>query len=442
MKKIIFLCIISFFLTNICFSQSGWFTLNSGTGYRLNSIYFYNENTGYIVGDSGILGGPDMFGIIIKTTNGGVNWIRSYTSIGLFDIVFTNLDNGYIIGSEPYTSSFFITSNGGINWSENLMTCCASALFFVNQYTAYTIGGGGLVLKSTNSGINWNSLYSGNNYYQCDVFFVDPLIGYIVGAQAYNVAIVLKTLNGGVNWSSNLVYPGKIFNEIYFINILTGYIVGGKENFYQSSGIILKTTNAGNNWYVKCDSIDSDMSSVFIVNDVTGYAVGDRNGLSVGNKVLKTTDGGDSWSNQQIPVTWGLKSVFFVNAETGYISGYHGTLLKTTNGGITGITEKNQNFTYSLSQNYPNPFNPVTRIKYDIPLSRGVSEGRGVLVKLIIYDILGREIETLVNETQKPGSYEVDWDGSRYASGVYFYRLFNDDASAPLSITKKMVLIK
>jgi hypothetical protein len=101
-----------------------------------------------------------------------------------------------------------------------------------------------------------------------------------------------------------------------------------------------------------------------------------------------------------------------------------------------GINElSNSPFSPSLSQNYPNPFNPVTKIKYDIP-SNVKSEKSNV--KIIVYDILGSEIETLVNETQKPGSYEVDWDGSRYASGVYFYRLITDEYIE----TKKMVLIK
>ncbi len=93
---------------------------------------------------------------------------------------------------------------------------------------------------------------------------------------------------------------------------------------------------------------------------------------------------------------------------------------------------------YSLSQNYPNPFNPTTKIKFAIPLSRGVSAGRGVLTRLVIYDILGREITTLVNEQLKPGTYEVVWDGSNFNSGVYFYKLITHDYSE----TKKMVLIK
>jgi len=93
---------------------------------------------------------------------------------------------------------------------------------------------------------------------------------------------------------------------------------------------------------------------------------------------------------------------------------------------------------FKLYQNYPNPFNPVTKIKFDIPLSRGVSEGRGVFVILTIYDILSREIAVLVNQQLKPGTYEVEWDASTYTSGVYFYRLNTGDYTE----TKKMVLLK
>jgi hypothetical protein len=116
--------------------------------------------------------------------------------------------------------------------------------------------------------------------------------------------------------------------------------------------------------------------------------------------------------------------------------------------GIHQITETP--FQYSLSQNYPNPFNPVTRIKFSLPNpSKG---GTWKNVSLVIYDVLGREVETLIpppgggQEGLKPGSYEVTWDGSRYASGVYFYRLMTDDPSTSSGQgyveTKKMVLIK
>ena len=90
---------------------------------------------------------------------------------------------------------------------------------------------------------------------------------------------------------------------------------------------------------------------------------------------------------------------------------------------------------YMLYQNYPNPFNPITKIKFDIPSLAGDGGGD---VKLIIYDILGREVTTLVNEKLKSGTYNISWDGTNYSSGLYFYRLQSDKFSE----TKKLVLLK
>ncbi len=96
---------------------------------------------------------------------------------------------------------------------------------------------------------------------------------------------------------------------------------------------------------------------------------------------------------------------------------------------------------FSLSQNYPNPFNPITKIRYtltpSLSLSERVSEGRE-RVQLKVYDILGNEIAALVNEYQQPGTYEVEFDGSKLSSGIYFYRL---QAGGFLS-TKKLILLK
>ncbi|MEO8231938.1 MAG: T9SS type A sorting domain-containing protein [Ignavibacteriota bacterium] len=92
---------------------------------------------------------------------------------------------------------------------------------------------------------------------------------------------------------------------------------------------------------------------------------------------------------------------------------------------------------YKLEQNYPNPFNPTTKIRYSIP-STLLSLGEGLGVRLIVYDILGNEVTTLVNEQKEPGYYEVEFNSSQYASGVYIYRL----QSGSYVSTKKMMVLK
>ena len=93
---------------------------------------------------------------------------------------------------------------------------------------------------------------------------------------------------------------------------------------------------------------------------------------------------------------------------------------------------------FSLAQNYPNPFNPSTTIRYSIPVVGALSEVEGRHVTLRIFDILGRVVATLVNVTKVPGKYEVTWDASAQASGVYFYEL----KAGEFTETKKLLLLK
>lgn len=97
----------------------------------------------------------------------------------------------------------------------------------------------------------------------------------------------------------------------------------------------------------------------------------------------------------------------------------------------TGVNDNNNTVnTYSLSQNYPNPFNPSTQIKFSVK--------EAGLVTLKVYDVLGREIATLVNETKAAGSYVVNFDASKLASGMYLYKI----ESGSFSATKKMLLVR
>jgi hypothetical protein len=85
---------------------------------------------------------------------------------------------------------------------------------------------------------------------------------------------------------------------------------------------------------------------------------------------------------------------------------------------------------FKLYQNYPNPFNPETNIKFDIPKTQNV--------KIVIYDIMGREVNKLIDEELKAGAYNIKWNGSNFASGVYFYRI----ETGSYTLTKKMLMVK
>jgi len=214
-----------------------------------------------------------------------------------------------------------------------------------------------------------------------------------------------------------------------------GWILGEQ----RSNGVdpvfnaILKTTNGGSNWenQLPLNSISGLKSLQFIDKNI-GWTCGN------GGLVYATSNGGQNWIKQENPTNQNLNSINFVDYNTGWVCGSNGTILKTNSGIIpVGIITNNitapQNFI--LSQNYPNPFNPITIIRYSIP-----SDVRGQTsdVKLIVYNNLGKEIMTLVNEKQNAGSYAVDFNGDGLPSGVYFYRL----EAGELSETKRMILLK
>ena len=125
-------------------------------------------------------------------------------------------------------------------------------------------------------------------------------------------------------------------------------------------------------------------------------------------------------------VTWGSLKGCVIN---GVVYGDTGLV------GIKQISNKVPDV-FSLHQNYPNPFNPVTKIMFDIPLDSRI-RGNDIIT-LKIYDALGKEVTTLINEQLKTGTYQAEWDGTSYPSGVYFYKLITADYTE----TRKMVLIK
>jgi len=190
----------------------------------------------------------------------------------------------------------------------------------------------------------------------------------------------------------------------------------------------LKTHTTGDNWFqISIINPFSGMGNMMFVNENTGYLCG-RSYASV----YKTTNGGYNWTPQITYPYPGFNSLYFLNSNTGYAGDYNGVIYKTTNGGAVFISNISREISskYSLFQNYPNPFNPATVISFQLPVAGQVS--------LIVYDMLGREVATLVNEKLAPGTYTVDWNASEYPSGVYFYKITAGDYSA----TKKMLLVR
>jgi hypothetical protein len=236
--------------------------------------------------------------------------------------------------------------------------------------------------------------------------------------------MIRKTTDGGLTYI--LLNSGTALrvSSIYFTNENCGYAVCDSET-------VLRTTNGGVNWLSQRLGTVVGYESVFFVNQNTGYAVGNWWEIAT-YKLIKTTNAGVNWSTISQGNGNPYFDIFFANENTGWIAGYDGMILKTTNAGSTFIANQNNRTPseYKLFQNYPNPFNPSTIIKFHIKDSK--------FVTLKIYDILGKEIATLVNEGLHPGIYEFNFDASKLNSGIYICKMNTDGFTE----TKKMVLIK
>ena len=171
------------------------------------------------------------------------------------------------------------------------------------------------------------------------------------------------------------------------------------------------------NAYVKNESGD------IIWNSLADSSNGYRYIPALGNAQQNT-----SWSIRNLPdgnYYWSVQALD--NNFAGSQFAAEGSFLI----GTTGIEESGNPATFSLSQNYPNPFNPTTTINYSIPKKGNVS--------LKVFDVLGNEIKTLVNEEKLIGNFKVEFDATNLASGIYLYNL---QIGEEYSETKKMILIK
>ena len=385
MKKLYnLLFIFGFFIyTQINFAQTGWYQLNSGTNLNINCVHFLNANSG--------IAGADL-GTILKTTNGGENWSMINTSV--FDpitSVFMSNANVYLAGTN---SKVFRTTNGGVSWDTTGIG--GKKMSFINSLTGFTISG----YKTPDAGGGWlfyGFLNTTNVVHT--IFFLNENTGFAGATEwsnpLYNTTIA-KTVNGGASWvpvyisSADMNY--RSLYDIYFADNNNGYAL----EYFNTNSIcrLLSTGNGGNNWSVV--QLPVKMNSVKFANINTGWMCG------TGGNILYSTNGGVNWSNMYSPITSELNQIYMVGSDTGYIAGSGGKILKTTNGGIIGLEPVTGSIpkSFSLHQNYPNPFNPVTKIKYDIP-AVGQRHAFDLQTKLVIYDVLGKEIAVLVNEQER-----------------------------------------
>ncbi len=206
----------------------------------------------------------------------------------------------------------------------------------------------------------------------------------------------------------------------------SGYLTGSK---------VYKSTDFGKSW----TNISGDLPNI----PVTSLVVNPNNvqNLFIGTDlgIFSTTDSGVNWvvdgsGMSNVPVS----DLRYRASDNKIFAATHGRgLFSAVIPGATGVDNANTKLpaSFELSQNYPNPFNPSTNIQYSLPESRNI--------RMVIYDISGKEIKTLVNSFEEAGQHNITWDGTnnknlKVSSGVYFYTL----SAGNLNLTKKLILLK
>jgi photosystem II stability/assembly factor-like uncharacterized protein len=426
-KNILYLFLSIFNFVNIYTIYCGeWtdITYPLPQNHSLLSVSTVSQNIGWIGGSRGL---------ILKTLNGGVNWI--------------NVGNKYPIDSI------------------HIGVC-----FAFNENKAFALGVFGsmtYLFRTDDGGNNWVTLISQPGGYFDNLAFKDTLNGIVIGDPVGGRWSIWKTSDGGLIWDSAglyLIEDG--FDNSFFRDI---DINGDSIWFGTTNSRVYYSYDFGDNWMYS--NARCDYTETIAVNGNIGFA--GKGGVGFGC-VLKTSNGGINWSQFNLLPDQPLMYITHLNNSFWYSSGnkiycsydngnnfflqhtrpiteggYWQIDLKKTNNEIFGwaVTSKGTiskyhefiaikkistevPYKFMLYQNYPNPFNPETKIKYDL---KAAGE-----VKLVVYDIQGSETAVLVNQRQEIGTYEVEWNAVDYPSGVYFNKLITDN----FTDTKKMLLIK
>lgn len=435
MKKLVIINIL--FLSISIYSQPQWVRIDSPTNNLLRKIVFADSLNGWACG---------LNGTIIHTSDGGDSWFiqNTNTSDPVIDIHFIDNQKGYALTWElnnpPLGTNMLKTTDGGINWIKEFIpieTEFFRSVFFLNEQ--FGLIGDRFTYYTTNGGTNWNlsqrdsDIVANLPFHQIQM--LNDSLGFACGGVLDNAGIIWKTTDGGRNWKTNGISPDEIF-EIFIFDSLNILALSGDPEYLYGVGLI-KSSDGGETWSYEELPINAVCFGIDFRNELEGWS-------AAGYKMLFTNDGGDSWSEMDTPDSSAVYDVQFVNDRKGFACGQDGVLFKyiPDPNSVEQATVSNE-IDYKLFQNYPNPFNPVTSIQYAI--------GSRQFVQLKVYDLLGNEVATLVDEEKPAGQYKVEFNANQISkpgisSGVYFYRLklINSSvASEKVTIeSKKMIYLK
>jgi photosystem II stability/assembly factor-like uncharacterized protein len=301
-----------------------------------------------------------------------------------------------------------------------------NAVYFLDISTGWIVGGVG-ILKTTNSGMNWILQSSPTEWPINDICFINNDVGYAVeGGDPTGWSSrgsTLKTTNSGDTWVKLTADTTIAWGRVSFSDTQNGIIAGVESDVFGNFIRVFYTTDGGTNWIESNRGYEGYFTCIAFIDSSHAWASGSPYGGPYG-VVLFSSDGGANWSIQS-EYPYSLNNVYFINFSTGWAVGDSGKVLHTTNGGVSFVEEE------QLGEV------PNTTFRYSIPQSSQVV--------IRVFDMLGNEIETLVNEEKPSGYYELEFNASKLASGIYFYRIQavpTGRQAGSFVETKKMVLMK
>lgn len=439
MKRTLFFLVI-----NLCVS----FALKA---QPVNSVTYLKSGYAWAAGDNGY---------ITKSTDKGITWRRIPNQItgNIRRIDFFDQQNGYLITGSFSSTLIYFTSDGGENWEKksfNISNLSQIKLISKDTAIAVTINhssGKFDILKTYNSGINWDTCLTrqlARDFPYSSPAYVGSSIYQNIDNSIYVVLINICVPSGHTPDKSDVYLTkdyGNSFDNIYFENHSFELTFLDKDVFLKSIGSgsdgipsyyeLYLTTDSG----ITFKNIGSFNHSIGFSNIISSDIIF----LTMYNNILFTNNGGNTWNYLPEPPFVPVKFIMFDN-QNGIIFSSSGERRTTRDGGITwsstvGVTgeyKEIQPNDFELKQNFPNPFNPSTTISYTIPANEKIHT-LAQHVNLIVYDILGRNVATLINQNQFPGDYSVAFNAHNLPSGTYFYTLTSNGHSK----SNKMVLLK
>jgi photosystem II stability/assembly factor-like uncharacterized protein len=309
---------ITLFLVCVfCFQtiNAQWVKVNSGTLAWLHSVYFVNQNTGWIVGSNGTF---------LQTDDGGATWKAKvkFTQDTIRDVYFADEKRGWILAEKSDLASYgssasYVaeTVNGGESWKrvkfegegkEKLVK-----IFFSKDGFGYAVGEAGTFFAMQEDRTTWKKTSVPVRFLLLNGNFFNQNSGLLVGGGGTAV----YTEDGGNTWNNSnfTTKANSKLNSVFFINRQIGWAVG-------AGGKIFTTNNGGKFWREQNSKINKDLFDVHFLNTAEGWAIGD-------GVMLHTTTAGNVWTPLQIKVKHKLERVFFAGKK-GFAVGFGGTVLK------------------------------------------------------------------------------------------------------------------